>query len=104
MFNRGEAEGACGLVAPFTDGGNFRLDLVKARSDAVEQPLARFGQRNAAGGAGEKPHTEAAFQRAHCVAERRLRYAELGGSFGEALLTGNGDEGEKIVQVVPPHS
>ena len=39
---------------------------------------------------------EARFQRPHRVAQGRLRDAELGGRAREALLTGNGDEGEEI--------
>ncbi len=38
--------------------GEFRLDLVQARADGAEQPLARFCRRNAAGIACQKPNAE----------------------------------------------
>ena len=79
------------------------LDLVEARAERVQETLAGCGRRDAARGAGQKPDAEPGLEFAHGVAQRRLRHAEPGRGFGEALLPRHGEEGHKVIQMAALH-
>jgi hypothetical protein len=51
----------------------------------------------------EQPQSEPFFQAADGVAQRRLRHAELRGSFREAALSPDSQESQDIVQICAVH-
>ena len=104
MLARGDADGAGRLVAKLAQRGELGIDLVEARPDGPQQPLAGLGRRDAARGAGQQPQAEPLLQPADGVAERRLRNAELRRGPGEAALPRHREEGEEIVDVLARHS
>ncbi|GAB9170963.1 hypothetical protein BDS110ZK17_58360 [Bradyrhizobium diazoefficiens] len=104
MLAGGDPDGAGRRLAQRGQRRQLRVDLRKARSDIAQQALAGFRRCDAAGGAGEQPQAEPLLQRAHGVAERGLRHAELGGRAGEAALAGDREEGEEVVDVGAGHS
>ena len=93
-----------GLVAQLAQRGQLRVDLVQARPGGTQQPLARLGRRDAAGGAGQQPQAKPRLEPAHGLAQRRLRDAELRGGTGEAPLPRHGEEGDDVIQVRAGHS
>jgi len=84
--------------------GNLAFDFVEPWADAPKQTLPGVGHGDAAGRAGEQPKAKPLFERAHRVAQRRLRYLEPGGRFGEAPLPRDRDEGSEVVHVLAAHS
>ena len=53
---------ARGLVAQLTQRSDLRFNLIEARTDAVQQPLARFCRRHRARRPGEQPDAKALFK------------------------------------------
>ena len=81
--------------------GEDALDRFERRGDAVEQALARGGQRDATWSAREQGLVEAFLERTHLVAQRADREAHLRGGTGEVLLARDRDEGLQGVQGRP---
>ena len=81
MLGRRDADGASRLLAQFRDGRNFGVDFFEPRPDGPQEPLARFGRRDAARGTGQKPDAQPRLKLADGLAECRLRDAQLGGRF-----------------------
>ncbi|MNH37408.1 hypothetical protein D3C81_2003470 [compost metagenome] len=94
---------ACRGVTKLADSSQFEFDLIEPRRHRLIQPLTRFGRRNAARGTRQQAHAQSAFQRAHGVAQRRLRDAKLGGRAGETAFTGNDHEGLQVVEIGAGH-
>ena len=67
-----DADGAGGLVAQLGQGGKLGVDLLEFGADGLEQSLAGFRRRHAAGGAGQQPQAQPLFEGADGVAQRRL--------------------------------
>ena len=57
MLAGGDAERSGRLVPQLAQGGELGLDLLEARADGAQQPLAGFGRRDTARGAGQKPES-----------------------------------------------
>jgi hypothetical protein len=104
MFAGGDADGAGRRLAQRGQRRQFGVDLLEARPDIAQQALAGLGRRDAAGGAGEEPQAEPFFERAHRVAECRLRYAELGRGAGKTALARDREKGEEVVDIGSGHS
>ena len=80
------------------------VDLVEARADGAEQPLAASVGATLRVVRVSSRRPSRSSSRAHGVAERRLRDAELRGGAGEAALARDGEEGEQVVDVGAGHS
>ena len=80
------------------------LDFLDAGPDGSEETFARLGRRDAARGARQEADAEAGLEAADCLAERRLRHAELRGGAGEAAFARHREEGDEIVEVLGRHS
>src|SRR6516164_3050510 len=104
MFGCCNANGAGGLVAKVAQCCKLGLDLLKSRAKALHQSLARLRRRHPSCCAGKEPYAEPRLKLPHGVAQRRLRDAEFGGGFGEALLARHGEEREKVIQMSALHS
>ncbi len=104
MLHGRYAHSPCRLVTHSAKSGDFGFNLVEARADGREQPLAGLGEADTARRSGEQAQAEFPFKGSDRVAERGLRYAQLCGRLGEALLAGNSDKGQIIVHVVAAHS
>lgn len=92
MLTGGDADGAGGFFAQGAECRDLGLDLIEPRPHGASQPLAGFGGRHAARGAGQEPYAQPLLQRPHRVAERRLGNPELGRRPGEAFLARDGEE------------
>ena len=103
MLRRGDANGACGFVAELAERSEFGVDLVEARTDVTQDPLAGGRRRHAACGSGQQANIHPLFKGANRMTERRLRNTELGRRFGEAALASDGDEGAKVVKAASGH-
>ena len=104
-----DPDGACRLLAKLAQGRKLGVDLLKPRTQRVQQAFARLGRRDAARGAGQQPETKPFLKPADGVAERRLRNAELRCCPGETALLRDRQEDKKIVEVpslafMMPHS
>ncbi len=103
MVPRGDPNRAGGLVAKLAQAGKLGPDLVEARPDRPQQALSGLGRRDASGRTREQPHADALLERADRVTEGRGRDAELGGGAGEAALSGNGQERDKVGHRLAQH-
>src|SRR3954452_6957983 len=103
VFDGCYADGAGGVVAEAAKSRDLGFDLVEARSDAPEETVPGLGQRNTAGRSRQQTKAKPLFKRADCVAQRRLRYLQLGSGLRETLLARNRDEGKQIVDVLSAH-
>src|SRR5437763_1440472 len=87
----------------FADAALEDIDLLKSRSDGVKQALAWFRRRHATRSAAQQSQAEPVLQPAYRVAQRGLRYAELGRGFREATLLRDGQESQQVVQIATLH-
>ena len=69
------------------------------RAGARQHALAEFGQHHAAPGAVEQPAADAALQRRHLAAERRLRHAGNGRASRVAAIGGDFDKRPELPDV-----
>ena len=99
MLSRADADVVYRLVATLTEQGQFRLDLVEAGRHRAQQLFARFRGRGAARDAHQQAQGEPFFQRAHGLAQGRLRHAQLGRRPGKTAFAGHGHEGKDVVEV-----
>ena len=70
--------------------------MTNSRWVMLEQALAQIGQAHRAFVAVEQQHTEALFEFAHLVGNRRLREKQPLGGFGKASVNGHGVEGFEL--------
>ena len=98
-----DANGPGRLLAQLAQGGERRIDIVKARTDGLKQALAGLCRSDAARRAREQPDAMPLFQSAHRVTERRGRNAKLRRRLGEAALARHGNKGRQVVEVFPGH-
>jgi hypothetical protein len=103
IFSGCDANGAGGLLPKFAYRGQLGLDLLNPRSDGADQAFARFGQRDAARRAGQKPNAKPRFELTDSLAQRRLRDAKLRGRFRETLLSPDTDKDPEVVQTPALH-
>ena len=92
-----------GLSRSSLERRKLGLDLFEPRAERVQEALARVRRRHAARGAGQQPDAEPRFERAHGMAQRRLRDAELRRRLGEAALAPDGDEGHEVIEMAALH-
>jgi hypothetical protein len=62
------------------------LDLLECGRDAADELLAGFGERYAARGSVEQPHTDPPLEGGHCMAQCGARHSELVGRCAEIAL------------------
>ncbi len=72
------------LVPKLTERLDLGLYPLEARPDDLEETFARLSRRNAAGGAGQQAKAATRLEPSDCLAQRRLRHAELRGGPGES--------------------
>ena len=89
----------CGRVAKIAQPLDFAADGGKMRRNVFQQALARFGGRNAAGGAVELAHAEALFQIGNILAVRGFAHAQLLGGSGKTARLRHAQKQRKIVEV-----
>ena len=87
-----------GLPRSSPKHGELGLDVGQARAHGAVQALARLGGRHAARGAVEQFQVEPVLQRAHRLAERGLRHADLRGCAREALGAHHGGKGRQVIE------
>src|ERR1700716_611591 len=99
MVSGRDPNGAGRLLTKLPQGLELGLDLLKSRGCVVHQTFTRFGQGHTARGARQKSHAEPRFELTDCLAQRRLRYAELRRRFRKTSLVSYRDKGPKVVKV-----
>jgi hypothetical protein len=75
--------------------------------DAIQcsdfESMAGLIGRNSPRRAGQEPNTEPFFEFSNCMAQRRLRQAELCRGGSEAALPSYRDEGNQLIQTATLH-
>jgi hypothetical protein len=102
-FGRVDTEPAGRFVGNFADLGDGIAEFAERRRDAVEQPLAGLGGREAARRAVQKADSQAFFQIAQALAEARHRYMEFGRRATEVAVLGDRGKGTEIAIVDAVH-
>ena len=98
-----DADGARRLVAQFSDGHQFRLDLLETGSDVLHQSLPGFRRRNTAGRARQQPDSHPDLEGTDQMTQGRLGHAELRRGAREALLSCDRDERQQVVVAALHH-
>ena len=88
------------LVPQLAQRIQFGIDLLEPRRHAVQQPLAGFRRRNAAGRAGQQPDADPSLQVTDGLTQRRLRDAEFRRGACEAALLGDRDKGCQVMEAL----
>jgi hypothetical protein len=96
-----EAQRARRLAAEIIEILQRVIDVLECGTDPREQPLARLGQRDAAGGAVEQAQIEPLLDIAQGVTERGCRYAEFDGGGAKAAVPGDREESGKVRRIDP---
>jgi hypothetical protein len=102
MLAGSDADGTGRAFSQFSQRRQLELNLVEPGPDLLEQALACLRRRHAAGRAGKEAHTEAFLKLADGPAQGGLRDSHARRGACEALVGGNGDESEQVIDI-PAH-
>jgi hypothetical protein len=102
-FGRADADRTRRTVAFGRDFVHGVFEIGDSGSDASQELLAGFGQRDRASRAVEQSHVEPRFESTYGVAERGRRHAQHARCRAEAALIGDGDEDREFGQACARH-
>lgn len=92
-----DANAAGRLFPKRAQGDELSLDLIEPRADGEKQAFTRLRRRDAPRRARQQSQPEPLLEPVDRMAERRLRHTELRRRLREVFCTGNGKEGDQVI-------